>query len=52
MTTDEITRCIAACYACATACDRCAAACLGASLGGRHRDENTLVTFLGSRRFW
>ena len=30
----------------------CAAACLGASVGGRHRDEGTLVSFLGSRRFW
>jgi len=30
----------------------CAAACGAASLGGRHRDENTLVVFWGSRRFW
>jgi hypothetical protein len=30
----------------------CAAACGGAALGARHRDENTLISFLGSRRFW
>jgi hypothetical protein len=30
----------------------CAAACSGAALGARHRDENTLLTFFGSRRFW
>ena len=30
----------------------CAAACGGAAVGARHRDENTLVTFFGSRRFW
>lgn len=30
----------------------CAASCLGASLGGRHRDEGTLVSFFGSPRFW
>ena len=30
----------------------CAAACGGAALGARHRDERTLVTIFGSRRFW
>jgi hypothetical protein len=43
---------IAAFAAAAILAVACAAACAGASLGGRHRDENTLVTFFGSRRFW
>ena len=43
---------IAAFAAAAILAVACAAACLAASLGGRHRDENTLVTFFGSRRFW
>jgi hypothetical protein len=43
---------IAAFLAAATLAIGCAAACGGASLGGRHRDENTLVVFWGSRRFW
>jgi hypothetical protein len=30
----------------------CAAACGGAALGARHRDENTLISLFGSRRFW
>jgi len=30
----------------------CAAACAGAALGARHRDENTLVAWFGSSRFW
>jgi hypothetical protein len=30
----------------------CAAACGGAAMGAKHRDENTVVTFFGSRRFW
>jgi len=30
----------------------CAAACGAAALGARHRDENTLVSLFGSRRFW
>ena len=43
---------IAAFLAAATLAIGCAAACGAASLGGRHRDENTLVVFWGSRRFW
>lgn len=43
---------IAAFAAAAILAVACAAACLGASVGGRHRDENTLITFFGSRRFW
>ncbi|MFO1163283.1 MAG: hypothetical protein U1E60_30920 [Reyranellaceae bacterium] len=43
---------IAAFAAAAILAVACAAACAGASLGARHRDENTLVTFFGSRRFW
>jgi len=43
---------IAAFLAAATLAIGCAAACAAASLGGRHRDENTLVVFWGSRRFW
>lgn len=43
---------IAAFAAAAILAVACAAACLGASLGARHRDENTRVTFFGSRRFW
>jgi hypothetical protein len=43
---------IAAFLAAATLAVGCAAACGAASLGGRHRDDNTLVVFWGSRRFW
>ena len=43
---------IAAFVAAATLAIGCAAACGGAALGARHRDENTLVTLFGSRRFW
>ena len=43
---------IAAFLAAATLAIGCAAACAAASLGGRHRDDNTLVVFWGSRRFW
>jgi len=43
---------IAAFLAAATLAIGCAAACGAAALGGRHRDENTLVVFWGSRRFW
>lgn len=43
---------IAAFAAAATLAIGCAAACGGAALGARHRDENTLVTLFGSRRFW
>jgi hypothetical protein len=43
---------IAAFLAAATLAIGCAAACGGAGLGGRHRDDNTLVVFWGSRRFW
>jgi hypothetical protein len=43
---------IAAFLAAATLAIGCAAACAAASLGGRHRDENALVVFWGSRRFW
>ena len=43
---------IAAFLAAATLAIGCAAACAAASLGGRHRDENTLVVLWGSRRFW
>jgi hypothetical protein len=43
---------IAAFAAAAILAVACAASCLGASLGARHRDENTLVAFFGSRRFW
>jgi hypothetical protein len=43
---------IAAFLAAATLAIGCAAACGAASLGGRHRDENTLIVFWGSRRFW
>jgi hypothetical protein len=43
---------IAAFVAAATLAVGCAAACGGAALGARHRDENTLVTLFGSRRFW
>ncbi|MBV8189779.1 MAG: hypothetical protein JO339_21225 [Alphaproteobacteria bacterium] len=30
----------------------CAAACAGAALGARHRDENTLVGWFATSRFW
>jgi hypothetical protein len=43
---------IAAFLAAATLAIGCAAACGAAALGGRHRDDNTLVVFWGSRRFW
>ena len=43
---------IAAFLAAATLAIGCAAACAAASLGGRHREENALVVFWGSRRFW
>src|SRR5262245_48674278 len=43
---------IAAFAAAATLAIACAAACAGAGLGARHRDENTRIVFLGSRRFW
>ena len=43
---------IAAFAVAATLVIGCAAACAGAALGARHRDENTLVTLFGSRRFW
>ncbi|ODT23069.1 MAG: hypothetical protein ABS35_13495 [Kaistia sp. SCN 65-12] len=43
---------IAAFAVAATLAIGCAAACAGAALGARHRDENTLVTLFGSRRFW
>ncbi len=43
---------IAAFLTAATLAVGCAAACGAASLGGRHRDDNTLVVFWGSRRFW
>lgn len=43
---------IAAFAIAATLAIGCAAACAGAALGARHRDENTLVTLFGSRRFW
>jgi hypothetical protein len=43
---------IAAFAAAATLVVACAAACAAAGLGARHRDENTLIVFFGSRRFW
>jgi hypothetical protein len=43
---------IAAFLAAATLAIGCAAACGAAGLGGRHRDDNTLVVLWGSRRFW
>jgi hypothetical protein len=43
---------IAAFAAAAILAIACAAACGGASLGARHRDENTLVGWFGSSRFW
>jgi hypothetical protein len=43
---------IAAFAAAAILAVSCAAACGGAALGARHRDENTLITLFGSRRFW
>lgn len=43
---------IAAFLAAATLTIGCAAACAGAALGARHRDERTVVTFLGAARFW
>jgi hypothetical protein len=43
---------IAAFLTAATLAIGCAAACAGAALGARHRDERTVVTFLGSTRFW
>jgi hypothetical protein len=43
---------IAAFATAATLAVGCAAACAGAALGARHRDENTLVSLFGSRRFW
>lgn len=43
---------IAAFAAAATLALGCAAACGGAAMGARHRDENTVVTLFGSRRFW
>ncbi len=43
---------IAAFAVAATLAVGCAAACAGAALGARHRDENTLVSLFGSRRFW
>ncbi len=43
---------IAAFAAAATLAIGCAAACAGAALGARHRDENTLISLFGSRRFW
>ncbi|MFZ5781358.1 MAG: hypothetical protein ACOY4R_14295 [Pseudomonadota bacterium] len=43
---------IAAFLAAATLAIGAAAAAAGAALGARHRDEHTLVTLFGSRRFW
>lgn len=43
---------IAAFLAAATLAIGAAAACAGSALGARHRDEHTLVTLFGSRRFW
>jgi hypothetical protein len=43
---------IAAFAAAAILAISCAAACGGAALGARHRDENTLVGWFGSSRFW
>jgi hypothetical protein len=43
---------IAAFAAAAILAISCAAACAAAALGARHRDENTLITLFGSRRFW
>jgi hypothetical protein len=43
---------IAAFAAAAVLAVACAAACGGAALGARHRDENTVIVFFGSRRFW
>jgi hypothetical protein len=43
---------IAAFLAAATLAIGCAAACGAAGLGGRHRDDNTLIAFWGSRRSW
>ncbi len=43
---------IAAFAAAAVLAIACAAACGGAALGARHRDENTVIVFFGSRRFW
>ena len=43
---------IAAFATAATLAVGCAAACVGAGLGARHRDENTLISLFGSRRFW
>jgi hypothetical protein len=43
---------IAAFAAAAILAIACAAACGGAALGARHRDENTVIVFFGSRRFW
>lgn len=43
---------IAAFAAAAILAAACAAACAGAALGARHRDERTVVTLFGSRRFW
>ena len=43
---------IAAFAAAAILAISCAAACAAAALGARHRDENTVITLFGSRRFW
>jgi len=43
---------IAAFLAAATLAVGCAAACVGASAGGRARDEQIPARFLGSDRFW
>jgi hypothetical protein len=43
---------IAAFAAAAILAVSCTAACGAAALGARHRDENTLITLFGSRRFW
>jgi hypothetical protein len=43
---------IAAFAAAAVLAIACAAACGGAALGARHRDENAVIVFFGSRRFW
>lgn len=43
---------IAAFLAAATLAIGCAAACAGATMGGRHRDEQTEIRLFGTKSFW
>jgi hypothetical protein len=43
---------IAAFLAAATLAIGCAAACAGATMGGRHRDEQTEIRLFGTKFFW